>query len=103
MPERPILFSDPQSAAGEQLLLGAEGDMDGHVLEISFDEMSQNFKQYTYTVRHCDASGKPDNLASVEYLDGFTTQDFRRGGSERHSAKDYGVRRVSQRRDGDGA
>lgn len=76
MPERPILYSDPQSAAGEQLLLGAEGDMDGHVLEISFDEMSQNFKQYTYTVRHCDASGKPDNLASVEYLDGFTTQDI---------------------------
>lgn len=69
MPERPILFSNAE-------LLGAEGDQDGHVLEISFDEMSQDFKQYTYTVRHCDASGKADNLASVEYLDGYSTQDI---------------------------
>lgn len=58
MPERPVLT------------LG-EG-----VVEISFDEMSQDFRQYTYTLRHCDASGKPDNLASVEYLDGFTTADI---------------------------
>ena len=69
MPERPILLSNAE-------LLGAEGDQDGHVLEISFDEMSQDFKQYTYTVRHCDASGKADNLASVEYLDGYSTQDI---------------------------
>lgn len=58
MPERPILTLD-----------------DG-LVEVSFDEMSQDFKQYTYTIRHCDASGKPDNLASVEYLEGFTTQDI---------------------------
>lgn len=73
MPERPVLFAPSVSEAEP---LGAEGDADGHVLEISFDEMSQDFKQYTYTVRHCDAQGKPDNLASVEYLDGFTTQDI---------------------------
>ena len=70
MPERPILFIDGTSP------LGAEGDTEGHLLEISFDEMSQDFKQYTYTVRHCDAMGKPDNLASVEYLHGFTTRDI---------------------------
>lgn len=58
MPERPILTLD-----------------DG-LVEISFDEMSQDFKQYSYTIRHCDASGKPDNLASVEYLEGFTKQDI---------------------------
>ena len=58
MPERPVLTLD-----------------DG-LVEISFDEMSQDFKQYTYTLYHCDASGKPDGLASVEYLDGFTTQDI---------------------------
>ena len=73
MPERPILFTPTLSEAEP---LGAEGDANGHVLEISFDEMSQDFKQYTYTVRHCDAQGKPDNLASVEYLDGFSTQDI---------------------------
>ena len=58
MPERPLLI------LGEGLV------------EISFDEMSQDFRQYTYTLRHCDASGKPDNLASVEYIDGFTTADI---------------------------
>lgn len=58
MPERPILTLE-------------EG-----LVEISFDEMSHDFKQYTYTIHHCDASGKHDNLASVEYLDGFTTQDI---------------------------
>lgn len=75
MPERPILYSDPQSALITQPL-GAEGDAYGHLLEVSFDEMSHDFKQYTYTVHHCDASGKQDNLASVEYLDGFSTQDI---------------------------
>lgn len=73
MPERPVLFAP---AISEAEPLGGEGDADGHVLEVSFDEMSQDFKQYTYTVRHCDARGKPDNLASVEYVDGFTTQDI---------------------------
>ena len=75
MPERPVLYAR-SSAAGELEPLSAEGDANGHVLEVSFDEMSQDFKQYTYTVRHCNADGTPDNLASVEYLDGFATQDI---------------------------
>lgn len=73
MPNRPVLHS---ATISETEPMGAEGDADGHVLEISFDEMSQDFKQYTYTVLHCDAQGKPDGLASVEYLDGFSTQDI---------------------------
>lgn len=75
MPERPVLFAR-ESSDGRIEPLTAEGDVNGHVLEVSFDEMSQDFRQYTYTVRHCDASGKPDNLASVEYIEGFTTQDI---------------------------
>ena len=68
MPERPVLFTD------DIRYLDAAGDTQGHVLEISFDEMSQDFRQYSYTVRHCHADGTIDNLASVEYLQGFTTQ-----------------------------
>jgi len=70
MPERPILYTDDIRP------LDAEGDLNGHVLEISFDEMSQDFRQYTYTVHHCNADGTPDNLASVEYMDGFSTRDI---------------------------
>lgn len=72
MPERPVLYMPCNSAEP----MGAEGDADGHLIEVSFDEMSQDFKQYTYTVRHCDAQGQPDNQATVEYIDGFTTQDI---------------------------
>ena len=68
MPERPVLFINGTTP------IGVEGDINGHLLEISFDEMSQDFRQYTYTIRHCDARGVPDNLASVEYLQGYTTQ-----------------------------
>ncbi len=73
MPERPILVAP---AISTDQPLGAEGDDNGRVLEISFDEMSQDFKQFTYTIRHCDAQGNPDGLASVEYIDGFSTQDI---------------------------
>lgn len=69
MPERPFLFCS-------QFPVGAEGDANGHLLEISFDEMSQDFRQYTYTVRHTNADGTPDNLTTIDYIDGFTTQDI---------------------------
>ena len=70
MPERPVLYTD------DIQYLGSEGDINGRLLEISFDEMSQDFRQYTYTVRHCNADGTPDNLASVEYMQGFSTRDI---------------------------
>lgn len=73
MPERPVLIAP---AISTDQPLGADGDRNGRLLEISFDEMSQDFKQFTYTIRHCDAQGKPDGLASVEYIDGFSTQDI---------------------------
>lgn len=74
MPERPILFA--QTSGNTIVPLGAEGDINGNLLEISFDEMSQDFRQYTYTVRHTNADGSQDALATVDYLEGFTTQDI---------------------------
>ena len=75
MPERPILYAR-EASGGVIEPLGAEGDINGHVLEISFDEMSQDFRQYTYTVQRNTIHNGRENLASVEYLDGFTTQDI---------------------------
>lgn len=45
-------------------------------LEISFDELSHNTHQYTYTVRHLNADWRESGLNSSEYLKGFTTQDI---------------------------
>lgn len=45
-------------------------------LEVSFDEMSHEVHQYTYTVRHLNANWTPDNLATYDYLEGFPTVDI---------------------------
>ena len=56
--------------------IGTEGDMHKQVLEISFDEMSHEVRQYTYTLLHLNADGTESRLSSYEYVDGFTTQDI---------------------------
>ena len=56
--------------------IGPEGDLQGHLLEISFDEMSHETRQYTYTLMHLNADGTESRLSSYEYVDGFTTQDI---------------------------
>ena len=59
---------------GEEL--GGEGDTQQHLLEISFDELSHETKQYTYTLLHLNADGTESGLSSSEYVAGFTTQDI---------------------------
>ena len=71
MPERPMLYMDASGAE-----LGEQGDANGHLLEISFDEMSHDYCQFTYTIRHTNADGQADALTSSEYLNGFTTRDI---------------------------
>jgi hypothetical protein len=56
--------------------IGEQGDAQGRVLEISFDEMSHNVKQFTYSIMHLNADGSESQLNSSEYLTGFTTQDI---------------------------
>lgn len=56
--------------------IGAEGDLNGHLIEVSFDEMSHEVRQFTYTVRHLNADGSESRLSSTEFLEGFTTKDI---------------------------
>lgn len=58
-PERPVLT------------LGSDEQ-----LEISFDELSHDTHNYTYTVLHLNADGTESSLSSGEFLRGFTTQDI---------------------------
>ena len=45
-------------------------------LELSFDDMDGNAKNYTYTVVHCNADWTPSNLIESEYIDGFQEGDI---------------------------
>lgn len=72
---------EEQTLAPEQLQrpwLRLSEDMlaDGQVVEVSFDELSHEVHQYSYTVRHCDKHWREDNLATTDYLRGFTTADI---------------------------
>ena len=53
-----------------------DGSDPANTLEISFDELSHDPQQYTYTVTHLNANYTPSDLMSSEYLSGFTTQDI---------------------------
>ena len=63
------------------LILSEDGVLNGedeqNTLHISFDEMSHDVHQYTYTVRHMNADwSKESDLLSSEYVSGFTTMDI---------------------------
>ena len=40
-------------------------------IEIVFDELSHNFRDYYYSIVHCNADWTPSMLSSIEYLTGF--------------------------------
>jgi type 9 secretion system plug protein len=40
-------------------------------LILSFDDLDGDFKNYSYTLIHCDAAWRPSNLIENEYLTGF--------------------------------
>ena len=62
------------------LVLTENGVIDGNdqdnTLEISFDEMSHDVRQYSYKVLHCDWTWMESDISSYEYLDGFTSADI---------------------------
>ncbi|MBT8218759.1 MAG: DUF5103 domain-containing protein [Bacteroidia bacterium] len=45
-------------------------------LEFSFDDLSDNVNDYSYTIIHCDSDWQPSNLNEMEYIDGFTEADI---------------------------
>ena len=76
-------LSEAMEPTGEVMrpyLVLQNGVVDGtdveNTLEISFDELSHDTKQYTYKVLHCDRSWQESQINSYEYIDGFTTNDI---------------------------
>lgn len=52
-----------------------DGSDDSNTLEISFDELSHDLKQYSYRVLHCNMDWTESDVSSYEYVNGFTTAD----------------------------
>jgi hypothetical protein len=44
----------------------------GEKLVLSFDDMEANYKQYRYTLVHCDAFWNKSDLQQMEYIDGYS-------------------------------
>jgi hypothetical protein len=53
-----------------------DGSEEDNTLEISFDELSHDTKQYSYKVEHCDRYWNKSDISSYEYVKGFTSADI---------------------------
>lgn len=51
-------------------------------LELSFDDLAGDYKSYSYTFIHCDASWNPSDILPMEYIEGFMDDKI---GYYRHS------------------
>lgn len=48
-------------------------------IEISFDELSHDYKRYAYRIIHCNADWKKSDMNELEYLEGFSENDMDQG------------------------
>ena len=53
-----------------------DGSKEDNCLLISFDQLSHDLKQYSYTVKHLNYDWTPSDISSYEYIDGFTSADI---------------------------
>ncbi len=65
----------PYLVLGSNGIIDENGDAYNRVLEISWDEMSHETHQYTYSLLHLNADYTPSALSSFEYVDGFTKDE----------------------------
>lgn len=45
-------------------------------LRLEFDDMEGGFKNYTYSIVHCDKDWYPSDLLEIEYLEGFNNEEI---------------------------
>jgi hypothetical protein len=45
-------------------------------LQLSFDDLSGNLKNYSFTLIHCNANWQPSKLMPIEYIDGYQEMDI---------------------------
>ncbi len=52
-------------------IIGLNDDMQ---INISFDELSHDYRKFHYTIRHCDRNWQPTDMLDSEYISGFNDQ-----------------------------
>jgi len=45
-------------------------------VHLSFDDLTDEIRNYSYTLEHCDAAWRSSSMAKEEYLEGFTEHPF---------------------------
>lgn len=74
-----VRYADENAPLQRPVLVLEDGVVDGmdgmNTLEISFDELSHDVKQYSYAIHHCGYDWTESGIGSYEYVDGFTTAD----------------------------
>lgn len=53
-----------------------DGSEDDNTLLISFDQLSHDVKQYSYTIKHLNYDWTLSDISSYEYIEGFTNADI---------------------------
>ena len=64
-------------------------------IEINFDELSHNYRDYYYSIIHCNADWKPSMLSSIEYMTGFDTNPVEDYVTSFNTQVDYTHYRIS--------
>ncbi len=65
-----------QCYAGDYPLNYPLVELNGGTVSLAFDDMDADMKSYYYTITHCNADWTPSNLSSMEYIDGFETEEI---------------------------
>lgn len=64
--------------SGNPLLMPLVPLKGGNGIELGFDDLTNNIKDYQYTIIHCNANWTPtENLGELEYIDGYTSEIIR--------------------------
>jgi hypothetical protein len=58
-------------------------------LEMRFDDLDGDFKNYAYTIIHCNALWQPSDLAQYEYIQGFYEDQIRDYAFSRNAVTSY--------------
>lgn len=49
---------------------------EGIPLRFAFDDLDGDFKNYVYTLIHCDRNWQPSDISDLDYLDGYTEDNL---------------------------
>lgn len=83
-----IYQTGSQSEKIRSLAVYPDGDWKGipvielntdNVVDISFDELSHDYRRFSYRIIHCNADWKKSEMNELEYLEGFPQNDVEDG------------------------